>query len=46
MVLGQKEAVVVSIRWYWVSMGRYWFVLGGTGTVWSGTGGYMMELGQ
>ena len=35
-----------DIWWYWVSMGRYWFVLGGTGSVWSGAGWYMMVLGQ
>ena len=27
-------------------MGRYWLVLGGTGSVWGGTGWYMVVLGQ
>ena len=31
---------------YWVSIGRYWLVLSGTGSVWGGTGWYMVVLGQ
>ena len=27
-------------------MGRYWLVLGGTGSVWGGTGWYLVVLGQ
>ena len=27
-------------------MGQYWLVLGGTGSVWDGTGWYMVVLGQ
>ena len=33
LVLGQKKAVLVSTWWYWVSMGRHWSVLGGTGSI-------------
>ena len=33
MVLGQYRAVLAGIRWYWVSMGQYWLVLGDTGSV-------------
>ena len=40
------RVVLVDTWWCWVSMGRSWFVLGGTGSVWSGTGWYMMVLGQ
>ena len=27
-------------------MGRYWFVIGGTGSVWGSTGWYLVVLGQ
>ena len=27
IIMGQQKAVLVSIWWYWVSMGRYWLVL-------------------
>ena len=30
-VLGQYEAVLVSARWYWVSIRRLWLILGCTG---------------
>ena len=35
-----KESLTFEydIRWYWVSMGRCWLVLGGTGSVKGGTG--------
>ena len=46
MVLGQYEAVLVGTWWYWVSRRRYWLVLDGTGSVWSGTGWYLVVLGQ
>ena len=32
--------------WYFVSMGRYWLVLGATGSEKGGTGWYLVELGQ
>ena len=32
--------------WYWVSIERYWLVLGGTGSVGGGTGWYLVVLGQ
>ena len=35
-----------DIWWYWVNRRRYWLVLGGTGSVWSGTGLYLVVLGQ
>ena len=38
--------VVVDILWYWVSTGLYWLVFGGTGSVWAGTGWYLVVLGQ
>ena len=37
MELGQYRAVLVDTLWYWVSIGRYWLVLGGTGSVEDGT---------
>ena len=46
MVLGQWKAVLVGTWWYWVSMGRFLFVLGGTGPVEGGTGWYLAPLGQ
>ena len=30
----------------WVSKGRYWLVVGGTGSVKGGTGLYLVALGQ
>ena len=38
MVLGQYRAVLVGTWWYWVSRGRYWSVLGGTGSEEGNTG--------
>ena len=33
----QNRAVLVGIWWNWVSIGRYWLVLGGTESVEGGT---------
>ena len=43
-----KESLTFEyeIWWYWVSRRRYWLVLGGIGSLWSGTGIYLMVLGQ
>ena len=30
----------------WVSVGRYWLAHSGTGSVWSGTGWFLVILGQ
>ena len=46
MVLGQYRVVLVGSLWYRVSMGQDCFVLGGTKSVLSGTGRYVMILGQ
>ena len=46
VVLGQYGAVLVGTWWYWVSMGRYWLVLGGTRSVLGGSGWYLLVLGQ
>ena len=32
--------------WYWASRRQYWLVLGGTGSVWGGTGWYLVVFGQ
>ena len=32
------QMLTVGTSWYWVSMGRYWFVLGGNGSVEGSTG--------
>ena len=32
------QMITVGTSWHWVSMGRYWLVLGGTGSVEGGTG--------
>ena len=37
VAMDQYKAVMVDPRWYWVSIGRYWLVLGGTGSVDGGT---------
>ena len=47
MVLGQYGAVLVDTKWYWaVEGGNGWLVLGGTGSIWGGTGCYLVVLGQ
>ena len=46
IILGQLKAVLVSIWWCWVSMARYCLVLGGTGSVWGGTGWSLVVLGH
>ena len=46
VILGQYRAVLAGIWWYWVSLGPYWLVLGGNGTVGGGTGWYLVALGQ
>ena len=45
MVLGQLRAVLVGTWWYWVRIGRYWLLLGGTGSIEGGTGWYLVVLG-
>ena len=37
---------MVDISWYWVSRRRYWLVLGGSGSVWDGTGWYLVIKGR
>ena len=37
---------MVGTWWYWVSIGRSWLVLGGTGSVHGGTGWYLVVLGN
>ena len=46
MVLGQQKAVLAGSRWNWVSIGRYWLVLGGNGLVWGRTGCFLVVMGQ
>ena len=56
MLLGQYKVVLDGTWWYWVSRRRYWLVFGGTvsvgggtgdtGSVWSGSGWYLVVLGQ
>ena len=41
-VLGKYMAILASSWWYLVSMRRYWLVFGGTGSVWGGTGRYLV----
>ena len=36
----------IDIWWYWVNIGRYWLVFGGTGSVWGSTGWYLVILGH
>ena len=38
VVLDQQRTVMVDTQWYWVSRGRYWMVLGDTGSVEGGKG--------
>ena len=37
---------VVGTWWYWVSMGRFCFVLGGTGLSWCDTVLFLVVVGQ
>ena len=46
VVLSQFNAVSVCTSWYWVSIGRYWLVLGGNGLVWGRTGWFLVVMGQ
>ena len=46
VVLGHCGAVLVGTWWYWVSIGRYWLVLGGNGLVWGRTGWFLVVMGQ
>ena len=47
IILGKQKAVLVSIWWCYVMMGRYWLlVLGGTGSVKLGIAWCQVELGQ
>ena len=35
-----------SLTFKYFDTGRYWLVLGGTGSVWGGIGWYVVEMGQ
>ena len=42
----QYRPILYCIWWHWVSKGRYWLVVGGTGSVKGSTCWYLMVLGQ
>ena len=42
----QYRLVLVDTLWYWVSMERYWFIYGGTGSVWVYNCWYLVALDQ
>ena len=44
-LLGQYGVVLVDTKWYWVRKTPHWLALGDTGSVWGGTGGYLVGLG-
>ena len=46
MVLGQYRAELVGTLWFWVIRRQYLSVIGGTGSVWGGTGWFFVVLGQ
>ena len=53
MVLGKYGAILVGTWWYWISIRRYWLILGvtrsvegGTGSVWGDTCWYLVVLDQ
>ena len=46
MLLGQHGVILVGTWCYWVSRRRYCLVLGDTGSIWGGTGWYLVILGQ
>ena len=44
VVLGQYGAELVYTWWYWDSIGRNWLIRDVTGSVWCGTGWYLVVL--
>ena len=42
----ELEAVPVGAWWDWVSIGRYWLIYDGTGSVEGGAGWYLVVLSQ
>jgi len=46
MVLGQYRAALFGTWWYWVSIGWYWLIYNGAGSVQGGTGRYLVVLGH
>ena len=40
------KVIPIGTLWYWVSVWQYWLVLDGTGSVWGGTGWYLVVFGQ
>ena len=38
MVMGKFGPILFGNLWYWVSLGRDFFVIGDTGPVWGSTG--------
>ena len=46
VVQGQYRAVMVGTWWNWDSMGRYWPVLGVTGSVWGSSWWNWVSFGR
>ena len=46
IVMGQYKAVAIGTWWYLVNRRRYWSMNDGTGSVESGSGWYLVVLGQ
>ena len=46
MVMGQYRSALVDTLRYWVSIGRYWLIFCGTGSVWVNTCWYLVALDQ
>ena len=44
MLLGQHGVILVGTWCYWVSRRRYCLVLGDTGSIWGGTGWFLVIL--
>ena len=40
------KVIPVGTLWYWISVWQYWLVLDGTGSVWGGSGWYLVVLGH
>ena len=45
-VTGSVQGITCRYFWCWVSRRLYWSVIGGTGSVWGGTGWFLVVLGQ
>ena len=46
VLLGQYRVVLFGTWWYWVRRRQHWLIHDGTGSVYDGTGWYLVVLGH